>query len=71
MGLSLPVVILLWVWIEHIGPSFSSQTLAKQQQALREQYHLPFRPIITDPKNPSDPASEGNLLSDTANTTGS
>jgi hypothetical protein len=63
MGLSLAVVILLWVWFGHIGPSFSDQTLAKQQQELRDQYHLPYRPIITDPKVLQTPPSERNLLS--------
>jgi hypothetical protein len=62
MGLSLAVVILLWVWFGHIGPSFSDRTLAQQQQMLREQYHLPYRPIITDPKVLQTPPSERNLL---------
>jgi hypothetical protein len=34
MGLSLAVVILLWIWFGHGGPSFSDQTLAQQQRAL-------------------------------------
>src|SRR5918912_2884045 len=62
MGLSLAAAILLWVWFGHIGPSFSSQTLAQQQQMLREQYHLPYRPTITDPKVLQTPPSERNLL---------
>ncbi|HET7389516.1 MAG TPA: hypothetical protein VFJ51_01740 [Nitrososphaeraceae archaeon] len=70
MGYIGDVVIPLWVWIGHIGLSFSEQTLAKQQQSLREQYHLPYKPIIRL-KNPSDPSSERNLLSNTANSTGS
>jgi hypothetical protein len=57
----------LWAWIGHVGPSFSDQTLAKQQQTLREQYHLPYKPIITDPKILQTPP-ERNLLSNTANT---
>ena len=56
----------------HIGPSFSEQTLAKQQQSLREQYHLPHKPNMTDPKIlQTTPPSERNLLSDTANSTSS
>ena len=58
MGLSLAAVIILYVWIGHMGPSFSSQTLAQQQQKLREQYHLPYRPIISDPKVLQTPPSE-------------
>ncbi|MFL6379145.1 MAG: hypothetical protein ACJ72R_17025, partial [Nitrososphaeraceae archaeon] len=38
MGLSLAAVILLWIWFGHVGPSFSSGTLAQQQKTLREQY---------------------------------
>jgi hypothetical protein len=49
MGLSLAGVILLWIWFGHVGPSFSSETLAQQQKTLREQYGLPYKPIITDP----------------------
>jgi hypothetical protein len=49
MGLSLAGVILLWIWFGHVGPSFSSETLAQQQKTLREQYGLPYKPVITDP----------------------
>jgi hypothetical protein len=57
MGLSLAVVILLYVWIGHIGPTFSSDVLQKQQQELRQQYGLPYRPVITDPKTLQTPPS--------------
>ncbi len=50
MRLSLATVILLYAWIDHIGPSFSSDVLQNQQQKLRQQYGLPYRPVITDPK---------------------
>jgi hypothetical protein len=72
MGLSLAVVILLWIWFGHVGPSFSDQTLAQQQKTLREQYALPYKPIITDPRllqtppslrNMSNGASSGNSTS--------
>lgn len=63
MGLSLAAVIIIYVWFGYIGPSFSSQTLAQQQQTLRAQYHLPYRPLITDPKVLQTPPSERNLLS--------
>jgi hypothetical protein len=70
MGLSLAVVILLWVWIEHIGPSFSGQTLAKK--ATERTISLTFKANYNKFKNPkSDPASERNLLSNTVNTIGS
>ena len=61
MGLSLAVVILLYVWIGHIGPTYSSDTLQRQQQELRQQYGLPYKPVITDPKALQTPPSERGL----------
>jgi hypothetical protein len=61
MGLSLAAVILLYVWIGHIGPSFSSDVLQKQQQKLRQQYGLPYKPVITDSKMLQTPPSERGL----------
>jgi hypothetical protein len=57
MGLSLAAVILLYVWIGHIGPTYSSDTLQRQQQELRQQYGLPYQPVITDPKTLQTPPS--------------
>ncbi len=73
MGLSLAVVILLWIWFGHVGPSFSDQTLAQQQKALRQQYSLPYKPIITDPTALQTPPSLRNLSNGTSssNTTSS
>ena len=61
MGLSLAAVIVLYVWFGHIRPTFSSDVLQRQQQALRRQYGLPYRPIITDPKMLQTPPSERGL----------
>jgi hypothetical protein len=61
MGLSLAAVVLLWIWFGHIGPSFSSDTLAEQQRILREQYNLPHEQIITDPKVLLTPPSLRNI----------
>lgn len=47
MGVSLAIIILLWVWFGHIGPSFSDDALRKQQASLRDQYGLPPAPIIS------------------------
>ena len=63
MGVSLALVILLWVWIGHIGPSFSSDTLIEQQKTLRQQYDLPKQPVITDPKMLLTPPSLRALVS--------
>jgi hypothetical protein len=62
MGLSLAGVILLWIWFGHVGPSFSSETLAQQQKTLREQYGLPYKPTITDPTLLQTPPSLRNSL---------
>ena len=61
MGLSLAAVIILYVWFGHIGSTFSADTLQRQQQALRQQYGLSYRPIITDPKILQTPPSERGL----------
>ena len=68
MGLSLAAVILLWVWFGHIGPSFSEQTLAAQQKALRQQYGLPYKPITTDPTTLQTPPSLRSMANETSNT---
>jgi hypothetical protein len=67
MGLSLAAVILLWVWFGHIGPSFSSETLAQQQKTLRQQFGLPYKPIITDPATLQTPPSLRSLANGTSN----
>jgi hypothetical protein len=63
MGVSLALVILLWVWIGHIGPSFSSDTQLEQQKTLRQQYDLPKQPVVTDPKLLLTPPSLRALVS--------
>jgi hypothetical protein len=68
MGLSLAIVILLWVWIGHIGPSYSADTLLVQQKTLREQYHLPYQPVVTDPKLLLTPPSLRALAINQSNT---
>jgi hypothetical protein len=61
MGLSLAAVILAYIWFGHIGPTFSSDILQKQQRELRQQYGLPYEPDITDPKILQTPPSERGL----------
>lgn len=50
MGISLAIVIVLYVWFGYLGPSFSEDVLMKQQSELREQYDLPPQEVITDPE---------------------
>ena len=47
MGVSLAIIILLWVWFVHVGPSFSSTQMLQQQDTLRAQYGLPPREKFT------------------------
>ncbi|MGI0020400.1 MAG: hypothetical protein ACREAY_08000 [Nitrososphaera sp.] len=47
MGLSLAVIILMWVWFGHIGPRFSDEVMLNQQDTLRDQYGLPPAPEVT------------------------
>lgn len=69
MGVSLAIVILLWVSFGYIGPSFSSNRLLDQQAQLREQYGLPPQPPV--PKNLLEvPPSERGLGGSTAATAG-
>jgi len=41
MGLSIALVIILWIWFGHIGAPFSFNRLIDQQAELRQQYGLP------------------------------
>lgn len=50
MGISLAIVIVLYVWFGYLGPSFSEDVLVKQQTDLRERYDLPPQEVITDPE---------------------
>jgi hypothetical protein len=56
MGVSLAVIIVLWAWFAHIGPSFSDDVLGEQQRILREQYGLPPTEEIR-PEEPQIPPS--------------
>lgn len=47
MGISLAIVILLWIWFGHIGPKFSNEVMREQQISLRQQYGLEPLPDIT------------------------
>jgi len=46
MGLSIALVIVLWIWFGHIGAPFSFNRLIDQQAELRQQYGLPLEKQI-------------------------
>jgi hypothetical protein len=50
MGISLALVVVLWLWIGHIGPSYSANLLIKQQEKLRPQFGLPPKIVVSDPR---------------------
>jgi hypothetical protein len=50
MSVSLALVIGLWLWFGHVGPSYSANQLIGQQQNLRPQFGLPPKSVISDPK---------------------
>ena len=67
MGISLAIVVILWAWIGHIGPTYSADTLTQQQASLRKVYGLPPKPIISDPKILQTPPSLRNIVANAAN----
>jgi len=69
MGISLATVVILWVWIGHIGPTYSSDTLTQQQKTLRQRFGLPPQPVLTDPKLLLTPPSLRDVKSNTGNVT--
>jgi hypothetical protein len=48
MGISLAIVIVLWVWFGYIGPKFSNDVMREQQKELRQQYGFAPAPEITE-----------------------
>jgi hypothetical protein len=61
MALSIVVVVILYVTIGHIGPTFSSDVMTLQRGKLREHYGLAREPIITNLKTLQIPPSERSL----------
>jgi plastocyanin len=47
MGISLAVIIILWIEFGYRGPAFSTQIMQQQQESLREQYGLPPQPKMS------------------------
>jgi len=66
MGVSLAVIIVLYVSFGHIGSSFSNGVLQRQQASLRSQFGLPPEPTV-NPQEATIPPSLRNI-SGNANT---
>ena len=70
MGVSLAVIIILWIGFGHIGPAFSTQIMQQQQESLRKQYGLPPESQLS-PKELEVPPSLRNIAASTnASSTG-
>lgn len=50
MALSIVAVVILYVTIGHIGPTFSSDVMTLQRGKLRQHYGLPPESVITNLK---------------------
>lgn len=59
MGVSLAIVIVLWVSFGHIGPKFSDEVLREQQATLRDQYGLPPTPPVSESDAETPPSLRG------------
>lgn len=62
MGISLAIVIVLYMWFGYIGPSFSSNRLLEQQSQLRVQYGLPPQPPVPKDMLEVPPSERGFVM---------
>ena len=68
MGLSFSAIAIVYLSFGHI-PGYASKIMELQQKRLRQQYGLPPKPIVTDPKILQIPPSLRNLQSSYYNDT--
>ena len=69
MGVSLAVIIIMWIEFGYRGPAFSTQIMQQQQESLRKQYGLPPLPQLT-PETLEVPPSLRNATTGANATTG-
>jgi hypothetical protein len=67
IALSIAAVVILYLAVGHIGPTYSSNVMAHQQARLRHQYDLPPKPVITNPKILQIPPSLRHISNNTHN----
>ncbi len=71
MGISLVLVIVMWLWFGHIGPSYSAGVLQEQQATLRKQTGFPAQQTSTaELEVPPSLRGLENITSTASNTTG-
>src|SRR5918911_15374 len=70
MGVSLAVVIILWIEFGYIGPAFSTQIMQQQQESLRKQYGLPPEPTLSTETLEVPPSLRNIAASTNASSTG-
>jgi hypothetical protein len=60
MGVSLAIVMVLFVWFGHMpGSNFSDEVMREQQEQLRLQYGLPPAPEVSDKDAQIPPSLRG------------
>src|SRR5919201_3337056 len=69
MGISLAVIIILWIAFGYRGSAFSTQIMRQQQDSLRKQYGLPPQPNLS-PEQLEVPPSLRNITAANNATTG-
>jgi hypothetical protein len=57
MRLSIIAVVIIYITVGHVGPTYSSNIMSLQQRKLRQKYGLPAQPIITNLKILQIPSS--------------
>jgi hypothetical protein len=59
MGVSLAVIVIIYISFGYIGPSFSTGVMEQQQEELRERYGLPPLPPVSPEEAEIPPSLRG------------
>jgi hypothetical protein len=59
MGVSLAVIVIIYISFGYIGPSFSTRVMEQQQEELRERYGLPPLPPVSPEEAEIPPSLRG------------
>lgn len=69
MGVSLAVIVIIYISFGYIGPSFSTRVMEQQQEELRERYGLPPLPPVSPEEAEIPPSLRGITTTAAANDT--